>query len=167
MSVLFRVFLDLYVYFNVYFIFWQVCNLLWAWNFKCSSRPEWLQTFHKWHIWEFYFDSATLAYLSIFIFSEYKIELLNIWVARQLSGCIKYFFICWCLIPSLTGIFRAQKYKLNGLRIQTKTQAFGTVQLLEPWRKVRQLRPILVLSFLAECWINYKASEQLSNFQSF
>ena len=29
-------------------------------------------------------------------------------------------------------------------------QAFGTVQLLQPWSKVQQLQPILGLSFLDE-----------------
>ena len=101
--------------------------------------------------------------------AEYQIKLLNIRLSRQFSGYTRYFFwyfFWWCAFTLLDWDLQRTNIQTKGLRIQTKTQAFGTVQLLEPWRKVRQLRPILVLSFLAEYWINYKASGQLSNFQS-
>ena len=95
--------------------FWQGLNLLWAWNFKCSSRPYWLlQTFSQ---------VTHLIFLLGFsnfdlILAENEFKLLNILVARQLSGFIRYFFFVWqCALLSLTRIFRAQKYKLEGLRI--------------------------------------------------
>ena len=98
--------------------FWQGLNLLWAWNFKCSSRLYWLlQTFSQ---------VTHLIFLLGFsnfdlILAEYQFKLLNILVARQLSGFIRYFFFVWqCALLSLTRIFRAQKYKLRDYKFKPK-----------------------------------------------
>ena len=63
-----------------------------------------------------------------------------------------YFFLWLHLFLFLTGIHRAKVYKNNDKTTNSnlKIQAFGTVQLLQPWSKVQQLQPILGLSFLDE-----------------
>ena len=134
--------------------FWQGLNLLWAWNFKCSIRPYWLllQTFSQ------VIHLILLLWLSNIdlILAEYQFKLLKFLGSSVTFRIQKILLLCLTMCVSLLDWdLQSTKVQTKWLQIQTKTQAFGTVQLLEPWRKVRQLRPILVLSFLAECWINY------------
>ena len=101
------------------------------------------------------------AILVISSLAEYQIKLLNIRLSRQFSGYTRYFFwyfFWWCAFTLLDWDLQRANIQTKGLQIQTKTQAFGTVQLLEPWRKVRQLHQTMEWSsrFRKGCECNWR-----------
>ena len=132
--------------------------------FPDPIRPYWLlQTFSQ------VIHLILLLWLSNIdlILAEYQFKLLKFLGSSATFRIQKILLLCLTMCVSLLDWdLQSTKVQTKWLQIQTKTQAFGTVQLLQPWSKVEQLRPILVLSFLAECQINYETSGQLSQFSS-